>query len=187
MMEKLEKRVNRMLYPARAMPSAKRDLNIHFDLGTDELGRDVASGLGEYVLLLLRRNVQLRTLIVLGSRAKGRSKPESDIDVIVIASNLPGRSSAELSNIPQKILNIRRRFLLSDAPIFMGIQPSGCGSEEEFLTWLRDFKLSALDAVYYGKVIYDGGFWEQVLVEFRKIESKYRLNETNLKELLVPL
>ncbi len=96
------------------------------NFGFDQRGRDVASGLKEYVKILLKRNVKLHTVIVLGSRAKGRAKPESDIDVTVIASNLPGKSSPEFPSIPHKILNFRRSLMLNDAPLCMGIQPSLC-------------------------------------------------------------
>lgn len=183
--DELQKRIARALFPR---PPVKRcSKNQELDLGTDDAGRDVVSGLEEYQRLLLSRNVRLHTLIALGSRAKGRGKPESDIDVTIIASDLPGKSSPGFPNIPKKILNIRRWFLLNDIPIFMGIQPSGCCSKEEFLSWLGEFKLQALDAVYYGKVIYDDGFWQHVLATFREMEDKYQLNKTNLKELLIAL
>jgi len=184
LIEQLEKRFGKMFFPK---PPIRRNLINQVGLGTDDIGRNVTSGVREYVNLLLKRNVNLHTLIVLGSRVKGRGKPGSDVDVTVIASNLPGKSSPEFLNIPQKILNIKRCLLLNDAPIFMGIQPSACCSKEEFLSWLRDFKLLALDAVCYGRVVYDDGFWQQVLATFREIENKYQLNETNLKELLIAL
>jgi hypothetical protein len=118
---------------------------------------------------------------------KGRGKPRSDIDVTVIASNLPGRSSPEFPNIPQKILNIRRWLLLNDAPIFMGIQPSLCCSKKEFLQWLSEFRLIVLDAICYGKIIYDDGFWKEVLAEFGEIEDKYGINRMEIKKLLISL
>ncbi len=153
------------------------------ELGTDELGRDIALYLKKYASLLRKRRVKLHTLIVLGSRAKGRGKPESDVDIMIIASDLPGRSTPEFTNAVQKILNIRRNFLLTDAPLFIGVEPTAC-SREEFLQWLKEFKVVALDAIYYGKVIYDDGFWKMVLQYFRKIEKKYGLNKTKIKEML---
>lgn len=183
--EKLQKRFGKMLFPK---PHVKRYLNHQdVDLGIDDFGREVTSGVLEYVHLLLNRDVQLHTLIVLGSRAKGRAKPGSDIDVTVIASNLPGKSSPEFANIPKKILNIQRWLVLNDAPIFMGIQPSLCCSREEFLQWLGEFRLVTLDAIFYGKVMYDNGFWRYVLTKFREIEGKYGLSEKDLKTLLIAL
>ncbi len=55
---------------------------------------------------------------------------------------------------------------------------------EEFLTWLADLRLVALDAVCYGRIVYDDGFWKQVLDRFRAMENKYGLDEAELKELL---
>ena len=66
--------------------------------------------------------------------------------------------------------------MLNDAPLFMGIQPSACCSREEFLLWLKGLRISALDALYYGKVVYDDGFWNKALHEFKKIKKKYGLN-----------
>jgi predicted nucleotidyltransferase len=156
-------------------------------LGVDEYGRDVVFCLKEYAHLLIRKGVKLHTLIVLGSRAKGRGTPESDIDVMVIASNLPGVKTPEFTNLPQKIMNLKQRLLLSDFPLCIGVQPSACCSREEFLSWLKSFRVVALDAIYYGKVIYDDGFWEKALQLFKKLEKEYRLNETKIKEMLLVL
>jgi predicted nucleotidyltransferase len=156
-------------------------------LGIDEYGRDVVSCLREYASLLISRGVKLHTLIVLGSRAKGRGKPESDVDVLVIASNLPGRKTSEFTSLSQKIMNIRQRLLLTDFPLSIGVEPSSSCSKEDFLRWLKEFKVAALDGVYYGKIIYDDGFWNEVQRIFKELEKKYRLQETRLKEMLLVL
>jgi predicted nucleotidyltransferase len=157
------------------------------DLGVDKLGRNITFCLKQYVTLLRSRGLKIHTLIVLGSRAKGRGKPDSDVDVMIIASNLPGVKTPEFINFPQKIMNIKQRLLLSDFPLCIGVQPSACCSREEFLNWLKDFKAVALDAIYYGKVIYDDGFWEKALQLFKKLEKEYRLNGTKIKEMLLVL
>lgn len=145
-------------------------------LGTDEFGRDVESGLLKYVNLLKKRGILVHTVLVLGSRAKGHWKPESDVDVTVIATNLP---------CERNLLRLRRWFVLSDRPIYMGIEPSGCCTKEEFLLKLKNFDLQALDAMYYGKIIYDDGFWSEAKRIFEKIEEKYNLQETNLNKMLL--
>jgi len=185
--EKLQRKFFRMIFIRTTLSLDKNTVTQRIDLGIDDLGRDVASGLKEYLNLLLGRGVELHTLLVLGSRVKGRAKPESDVDVMIIASKLPGRSSPELTNFPQKILNIRRWLLLVDAPLFIGTQPSACCSKEEFLQWLKEFKIVALDAIYYGKVIYDDGFWKHVLNTSKEIEKRYKLNKSKLKQILLPL
>ena len=181
-LEKIQRRFLRLFF-LHYRESKSTDQLI--DIGTDDLGRDVALGLKEYVHLLKCRGVLLHTLLVLGSRAKRRGKSGSDVDVMVIASNLPGKSMPKLTNFPQKLLNIRRWLLLSDAPLFMGIQPSGCCSREEFLVWLKDLNILTLDALYYGIVVYDDGFWENILELFKNIEKKFGLQEMNIKKRLL--
>jgi predicted nucleotidyltransferase len=185
----LKKKFYRIVFSRRhnAFHTDLAGIKSDIDLGVDEFGRDVARCLMEYANLLVNRGVKLHTLVVLGSRAKGRGKPESDVDIMVIASNLPGKKMPEFANLPQKILNIRQQLLLADGPLFIGVEPSSCCSKEEFLQWLRRFKVVALDAIYYGKVIYDDGFWKHVVQTFKKIEQKYGLDNTKLKEMLFVL
>jgi predicted nucleotidyltransferase len=156
------------------------------DLGIDQFGRDVSLCLDQYARMLVNRGVRLHTLLVLGSRAKGRSKPQSDVDVLIIASNLPGIDSTEFANIAQKLMNVKRSFLLSDFPINVGVQSSAC-SREEFLRWFKQSKSLALDAVVYGKVVYDDGFWKKVIGLYREIKEETGLNEAELKRILFPL
>jgi len=150
--------------------------------GCDELGRDVEAGLQKYIRLLKRRGVQMHVVIVLGSRAKGKWGPQSDIDVTIIADNLPkeGRNV-----ITKRLFDLRRRILLSDRPLYLGIEPSGCCSREEFLKRLRQFDIQTLDAVFYGKVIYDDGFWQIVQANYKELSQKYGLEKFPLKEMLV--
>ncbi len=137
--------------------------------GTDKFGRDVAAALDEYVGLLKRRGLLLRTVLLMGSRAKRKWKSQSDIDVLVIADNLP---EERRYLVPfGEVLDFRRWMLLSDRPLFIGIEPSGCCSHREFLRRLQQFDLQALDALYYGKVLYDDGFWKEAKASFTKIKE----------------
>lgn len=145
------------------------------DLGVDQFGRDVTEGMLTYVELLKKRGFQVHTVVVLGSRVKGRWKPESDVDVTLIVSNVPNEKG---------FLGLKRWLLLSDRNICMGIEPSGCCSRREFLHLLENFDLMALDALYYGKVIYDDGFWVKVKEKFREIENKYELQKLSIKKML---
>jgi len=144
-------------------------------LGVDQFGRDVAKGMLRYINLLRKRGFQVHTMIVLGSRVKGRWKPESDVDVTVVLNTVPKEKG---------FLGLRRWLLLSDRHVCMGIEPSGCYSKREFLHLLENFDLMALDAVYYGKVVDDDGFWVEVKRRFRKMERKYELQKIPLKEML---
>lgn len=183
-LQRLQKKLLRLPSSRARSDTRRNSLSQHSYLGIDDTGRDVASELMVYAEYLQNRKVKLHTLLVLGSRAKGRAKPESDVDVLIIASRLPGKSSAELTNFAQKIMDIKRSFLLTDTRISIGIQPSGCCSKEEFLQWLHEFKILAWDAICYGKEVYDDGFWQYALKASKEIEEKYGLEERELKHIL---
>lgn len=128
------------------------------NLGRDAYGRDVADGLFFYVQLLIMRGLEINTVLVLGSRAKNRWDRESDVDVVVIARTLPK--------------GLKRKWILSEAPIFMNIQPEGF-TEEEFLEELGNFNITIFDSILYGKLIYDNGFWLKVIERFNEMEVTY--------------
>ena len=159
-----------------------RQYNGDTAFGKDDFGRDVEDGLRLYLHLLKLRGVRIHTVIVLGSRVKGTWKPQSDVDITIIADDLPRDGKNFLS---QRIFYWRKRFLLSDRPLYMGIEPSGCSSKEEFLKRLRRFDIQALDAVFYGHIIYDDGFWTTVMKEFEEMNRQYGLEQLPLKKLLI--
>ena len=144
------------------------------NLGIDEFGRDLDQCMEQYVTILKRRGLKVRTVIILGSRAKNRWKPKSDIDTIVIASDLPRKG----------FFGLRRWYSLSDRPIYIGVESYGC-SEKDFLHMLENFHIAALDAIFYGKIVYDDGFWSVVKKTFKKLEKKYQLQEIPLKQMLL--
>jgi len=152
--------------------------------GYDEFGRDIEQGLRQYVSILKSRKVQIHTVIVLGSRVKSSWKPESDIDVTIVASNLPKEGRNFLS---YRLRNLRRGILLSDRPLFMGIEPSGCCSPEEFLQKMERFDLQILDALLYGQIVYDDGFWSQAKLLYEKIAKKHGLETAPLKKIIAPV
>lgn len=151
-------------------------------LGFDELGRDVAHGVSKYVELLKTRGLHINTVIVLGSRAKGFWNSSSDVDVTIIGSNLPKQKESFLAN---KFLGLSSSRLLSDRPLCLGIEPSGCCSMEEFLDRIEKFDIQALDALYYGIIFHDDGFWDEAKRKFHKIEKQYGLNEAEMKKKLL--
>jgi predicted nucleotidyltransferase len=149
--------------------------------GADRFGRDVANGILKYIEILKNRGLIVHTAIVLGSRAKGSWKLNSDIDITIIADNLPKNEARFLS----KLSELWRHDILSDAPLYMGIEPSGCCSRDEFLKRLKEFNIQALDAIFYGQVVYDDGFWPEVKREFHQMETEYNLSQLNLKQRLL--
>ena len=152
--------------------------------GCDEYGRDIEDGLKKYINILKNRGIVLHTVILLGSRAKGLWTSRSDIDVTIIASNLPKEGKSFFS---RRLLNLKRSIILSDRPLYLGIEPSGCCSKEEFLERLRSFDIQALDAIFYGRIIYDDGFWSQVMETFNRMDNECQLPKDKLKKLLRPL
>lgn len=185
-MKKLKKRLGRVvrrilikIFSSSSMKVKRYDGTS--DFGCDLYGRDVEDGLLKYVGILMSRNVDVHTVIVLGSRAKGNWTPESDVDVTIIASNLPREGKNILS---RRFFDVMRYIILSDMPLYLGVEPSGCCSKNEFLKKLRNFDIQVLDAIYYGKIIYDDGFWMTVKTEFNKMKEVYGLDDSLMKKLL---
>jgi len=148
--------------------------------GADEFGRDVADGISKYIDLLKNRGLIVHTVIVLGSRVKGSWKPSSDVDITIVADNLPKSEKSFLS----RLFGLGKHDILSDTPLCLGIEPSGCCSRGEFLKRLKEFDIQVLDAIFYGRVVYDVGFWSEVKNQFHKMEKDYDLSQLNLKQRL---
>jgi predicted nucleotidyltransferase len=162
----LSSRTSRTDYPQQLLESSWSGL----DLGKDNFGRDVAENVSVYANLLRYRGVRLHTMLVLGSRAKGRWKPDSDVDLVVIADDLPRKP-------------YERWFTVRDAPINISADICAC-TPDEFLQYLEQLRIMALDAVLYGRIVYDDGLWSGILAHFTELESKYRLNRHELTETL---
>jgi len=102
---------------------------------------------------------EVRAVILFGSRAKGNDTENSDVDLCVIADDLP-----------QEVLS--RRYPAPSGYKFLsilGFHP------DEFLTMLKDANPLILDIVTYGKIIYDNGFFKQVETSFHEVIKKYGL------------
>lgn len=151
------------------------------DLGVDEFGRDILAGMNIYVEILKKRGIKVHTVIVQGSRSKGKYTQESDTDVTIIADNLPKKV-----NIPvlRRLFGLVQWFWLSDFPLFMDVEPSGCSSPQEFLKELENLDIHALDAMYYGKIVYDDGFWVKATEKFKQVEKENNLQSLPMKKLL---
>ena len=181
----LERLLRKILFTIFSSSSIKvKRFNGDSSFGCDERGRDIEDGLHKYVSILKNRGLKVHTVIVLGSRAKGLWTPRSDVDVTIIATNLPKEGINFLS---KRLLNLKRRIILSDRPLYLGIEPSGCCSKDEFLKKLEMFDINALDALLHGRVIYDDGFWLKVREKGKEIMSKHGLSEELLKRVLAPV
>jgi len=127
------------------------------DLGVDEFGEEVMKAVITYVNTLKKRGLKIRSIVVFGSRARGDYKPWSDVDILVIAENLPKSKRWEILWVGE-------------------VEPRGY-TPREFLKALWKLDMTALDACYEGKVIYDDGFWKSAMKEFEKVKKKYMLKK----------
>lgn len=149
--------------------------------GCDKHGRDIESGLGEYVGLLRTRDSKLHTVLVSGSRVKGAWLPGSDVDVTIISDSL---SSKSLGPISQRLYDLKVQIRYSDRPLNLGIVASCYYSKSEFIRSIEQFDFHALDALFYGKVIYDDGFWRVAMDRYKELERRYGLNRDRLKKIV---
>lgn len=169
----LRRSLKKVLY--RLMGAQLGDVKVksNLSMGKDEFGRSVSHGLRSYIELLRGRGLKVHTVLLLGSRAKGHWKSRSDLDIIIVASELPK--------------GLRRRLIkytvLSDIPLFLGIEPYGC-TRDEFLGKLEDLDLMALDAMYWGKIVFDDGFWVEATRKFEEVERDYALEKIQLRQML---
>lgn len=153
--------------------------NYESNYGCDIFGRDVEDGLNKYIKSLNLDKLKINTLIVLGSRVKNRWTPESDIDLTLIADNLPKKGKNAIS---RRLYYSKISRIFSDKLFHLGAEISLCYSKKEFIEKLHNFDIHALDAVSYGKVIYDDGFWITIEKEYAQLVEKYGLDPTLLKE-----
>ena len=69
-------------------------------LGTSESGEDVPTLMKKYAESLVSSELKVRSIVVMGSRARGDWKPWSDTDVLIIVEGIPksGRPPASVVN-----------------------------------------------------------------------------------------
>ncbi|RLF24848.1 MAG: hypothetical protein DRM97_02845 [Thermoprotei archaeon] len=129
-------------------------------LGFDELGINVKSYVERFKRELLRRfGDEVRSIVVFGSRARGRWKPWSDVDVIVVLKRAP-KGLARVLSMPY-------------APL---VEP-WVYDENEFYEAMRRFDVAVLDALEHGIVIHDDGFWKEARRFFKEFKREWDLVE----------
>lgn len=169
----LKRLLKRSLYQIMGKRAGAIEAKTTQGIGKDEFGRNIDHYFRSYIDLLRRRGLGIHTVILVGSRAKNRWKPKSDLDIFVIAGGLPKGVMRHLSKYT----------VLSDVPLFLGIEPYSC-TKEEFLERLKHLDLMALDAVCCGKILFDDGFWLEANSRFAEIEEKYGLRKAQLRRKL---
>jgi len=124
--------------------------------------REVRALVGEYVRVL-RGRLSLRLLILFGSWAKATATLDSDVDVLVVADDLPGG--------PRESYDMLRK-----ADEFLGINPLGY-SAQAFLRHLEGLSFLLLEALEEGEVVYsDPAFIKAVRDVVEEVKTKHRVS-----------
>ncbi len=131
------------------------------DLGRTPEGADVLSKLISYVRFLLREGVRLRSVVVIGSRARGDWKPWSDTDVIIVVEQA------------------EKRLPRNEDALAIGLEARVFRPEELFKA-LEEFRLTALEAGDQGVPVYDDGFWPTFKARFEELRRAYGLERTEV-------
>ena len=132
------------------------------DFGKSELGIDIARALRKYADILLSSSLKVRSIVVLGSRARGDWKPWSDTDIVIVAENFPEEYGKRLAALHRE----KTWGIAMEARAY---------TPNEFIDAIIGLDLTALDAVYEGKRIFDDGFWEKAKETFRITKKAYKL------------
>jgi len=122
----------------------------------------------KYKEILLRSPLKVRTIIVMGSRARGDWKPWSDVDILVVAENLPK------GWLRSDVLQV-----IDDTVIKAEIEVRGF-TPDEFLKLLEELSLTALDAMNEGVVVYDDGYWKEAKARFEEVKKTYKLRRIDI-------
>jgi hypothetical protein len=137
-----------------------------FNFGIDEEGKDITQDVYRFVDEVLRSGLGVRSVVVTGSRAGGDYRPWSDLDLVLVAEGLPpGHRQRSL---------LLRSLYLGPSCGGMDVRPY---TPDEFLESIWDIDVAAWDSLYYGKVLYDDGFWRLAKREFKRLRAEWRLRK----------
>jgi len=99
------------------------------------------------------------TVILFGSYARGDYNLASDFDIIVISDRLKGNPLRRT----RELYRLNEEFLPVDIIAY---------TRKEFLRALENLSPSALDAMKYGKVLYDDGFYKFAKRKFEELKKR---------------
>jgi len=99
------------------------------------------------------------TIILFGSYARGNYNLVSDFDIIVISDKLKGNPLERT----RELYMLNEEFLPVDIIAY---------TRKEFLKALENLSPSALDAMEYGKVLYDNGFYKVAKKKFGELKKR---------------
>ncbi len=117
-------------------------------------GTDARRAVGRFLEKCIKAGVRIRAAVVFGSRARGRWKEWSDVDVLVVAEDLPR----------ERIRPFLHGYALNIEP--WPYEPS------EVLESVKAGDIAAIDALENGVVIFDDGTWSSLKREYRRIKEE---------------
>lgn len=101
------------------------------------------------------------TVILFGSYARGDYNLASDFDIIVISDKFKGERNPLRRT--KELYSLNEDFLPVDIIAYTG---------REFLGALENLSPSALDAMDYGEVLYDSGYYESAREKFEELKRR---------------
>jgi predicted nucleotidyltransferase len=105
------------------------------------------------------RGYGVRLIILFGSRARGDYTEDSDVDVLVVADQLP-RDPREAYAVVAKLAGPK-------------VTPT-CLNTESFMKRLEDESTMIMEVLEDGKVVYaDEGFLEEVRAKYREVRGRW--------------
>ena len=109
---------------------------------------------------LRRRGFKVRSVVIFGSYAKGDFTEESDVDLCVVADNLPEEE------IERRTL---RKYYTTPGVEVVAYSP------DEFKRMLEKLNPVVLDIVDYGKALMDDGFFKECREALDRLFKENRL------------
>lgn len=129
-------------------------------MGEEEAGR-VRRALSEFTSRLLGKGLRVNSVILIGSRARGDWLKESDVDILVISDDFTGLKFYE-----------REELISKEWDYLLPLEP-WCYTRSEMEEAITSRpRIDVIDALEYGVVVYDDGFWDEVRKKYR--ERPYR-------------
>ncbi|MEQ9715798.1 MAG: nucleotidyltransferase domain-containing protein [Candidatus Asgardarchaeum sp.] len=120
-------------------------------------GRYAEEILEDFLKDLKSREVKLRAVVVIGSRARGAWSLSSDLDLVIIIED-----EQDL----KKVLLAKNIGIIDPKPYTV----------EDLWKALRDVDTTIVEALEYGIVVYDDGVWDLLKKEYEKsLKSKVKI------------
>ncbi len=122
-------------------------------------GTDALDAVKRFLSTCLSMGVKIKSAVIFGSRARGRWKEWSDIDVLIVAEGLP----------KERIRPFLHGYSLNIEP--WPYEPF------EVLSAVRAGDIAAIDALENGVVVFDDGTWASLKKEYEVIKEELGIVE----------